>query len=258
MSTNSLKTNIDLDDVVRSSLRDAGLQQFLPVAASAPKRPVQEHVTAETPAETLAEAYVAEPKTFGQVSEYVSQKTKDAHVELYKHEVDALNKISAELDTVDKTKADSGHSDYRSLKLDETYNTNAVYLHELFFANCFDPNSEVYMDSMSYLRLQRDFATFEDWQRDFMACALSAGEGWAVCGYNVFLKRYVNTFVSHHSCDVMIGFIPMIVLDMWSHAYYRDYLTDKKSYLTAMMRQFNWGVIEDRFKKAETIAQAVK
>jgi Fe-Mn family superoxide dismutase len=166
--------------------------------------------------------------------------------------------VSAKLDTANRTETNPRHSDYRSLKLDETYNLNAVWLHELYFANCFDPNSEIVMDSQAYLKLQRDFGNFDDWQKDFMACAMSAGSGWAVCGYHMFLRRYVNTFVSHHSSDVMLGLFPVIVVDMWEHAYTKDYLNDKKSYLVSQMREFNWTVIEDRFKRAESVAQAVK
>lgn len=207
---------------------------------------------------TLDESYVAEQKPYSQVSEFVSQKTKEAHTSLYKGYVDTLNRVSAELDTAERAKADSKHSDYRSLKLDEAYNLNAVWLHELYFANCFDPHSEVYMNSTAFMRLERDFGTFEDWQKDYMACALASGQGWAVCGYNIFLKRYVNTMVSNHSQDVMIGLYPLVVIDMHEHAYFRDYLTDKKSYLVAMMRQLNWNVIEERFKKAEALHEVLK
>ena len=144
------------------------------------------------------------------------------------------------------------------MKLDETYNLNSVWLHELYFANCFDPNSEIYMDSMAYLRLQRDFGTFDDWQKDFIACATSVGEGWAVCGYNIFLRKYVNTVISHHSGDVMLGLYPIVVVDMWSHSYYRDYLSDKKSYIIAQMKEINWNVVEDRLRKSESIAEVLK
>lgn len=206
----------------------------------------------------IPEAYAAEPKQFSQVSEMVSQKAKEAHLVLYKDYVTKLNRVASELDTVNRSEVNSNHSDYRSLKLDETYNMNATWLHELYFANCFDPNSEVFMDSLTYIRLQRDFGTFEDWQKDFMACAMSAGEGWAVCGYHMFLRRYVNTTISHHSGDVPLGLYPIAVIDMWSHAYYRDYLTDKTSYLVAQMREFNWEVVEERVNKAESIAEVLK
>ena len=229
---------LDVDAIVKASIRKS------PVIASAKGK--------------LDESFVAEPKPFKQVSELVSQKTKDSHVELYKKYVEVLNDVSAELDTADRSENSSLHSMFRSCKLDETYNLNAVWLHELYFANCFDPHSEVYMDTKSYMRLERDFGTFEDWQKDFMSCAMSAGSGWVVCGYNMFLKRYINTVVSNHSQDVMMGFYPLIVVDMHEHSYYRDYLTDKKSYLVAQMREFNWATIEERFLKAEAINEVLK
>lgn len=210
------------------------------------------------PNDGLNEAYVAEPKPYRQVSELVSQKTKDAHRTLYTGYVQTLNNVSAQLDSASRQDASSQHSDFRSLKLDETYNINSVWLHELYFANCFDPHSEITMDSMAYLRLERDFGTFDDFQKDFIACALSAGQGWAICGYHMFLKRYVNTFVSNHSQDVMVGIYPVIVVDMHEHAYYRDYLSDKKSYLIAQMREFNWTTIEERFNRTESINEVLK
>jgi Fe-Mn family superoxide dismutase len=206
----------------------------------------------------LDEAYVAEPKQFKQVSELVSQKTKDMHQGLYKNYIQSLNDVSSKLDTADRSEANPRHSEFRSLKLDESYNLNAVWLHELYFANCFDPHSEIVMDSKAYLRLQRDFGTFDTWQKDFMATAMSAGNGWAVCGYHMFLRRFVNMIVSHHSGDVMLGVFPVIVVDMWEHSYTRDYLSDKKSYLVSQMKEFKWSVIEERVERAELIAQAVK
>ncbi len=208
--------------------------------------------------EDINESYVHEPKQFKQVTEFVSQKAKNAHHELYKGYTTSLNKVSSELDTASRNDANPRHSEFRSLKLDETYNLNATWLHELYFANCFDPHSEIVMDSMSFLRLQRDFGTFEDWQRDFMACANSAGNGWAVCGYHMFLKRYVNTFISHHSGDVLLGLYPVVIIDMWEHSYYKDYLTDKKSYIISQMKELNWNVIEERFNKAESIGTVLK
>lgn len=230
--------NFDLSVVVKQGMKKAGLEAG--------------------PKDVISESYVATPKSYGQVTEFLSQKTKDAHIQLYHDYVDQTNRISAELDTADRSGSNSKHSDYRSLKLDETYNTNGMFLHELFFSNCFDPHSEIFMDSLAYIRIQRDFGTFDDWQRDFIACAGAAGEGWAVCGYNMLLKRFVNTIVSNQSQDMMIGLYPIIVLDVWAHAYYRDYLTDKKSYIVAMLRQLNWNIIEDRVKRADAIAQAVK
>ena len=108
------------------------------------------------------------------------------------------------------------------------------------------------------MKLQRDFGSFDDWQMDFLTSAKTCGEGWVVCAYNTHLRRYVNTVISLHSNDVMICNYPVIVLDMWSHAYNRDYLNDVTGYTVAMMREFNWKVIEDRFAIAEKIAEVTK
>ncbi len=206
----------------------------------------------------IGESYVAEPKQFSLVSELVSQQTKTAHAALYHEEIESLNNTSAELDTADRSGANSQHSVFRSLKLDETYNLNAKWLHELYFANCFDSHSEIYMDSLAYMRLERDWGDFDTWQNDFIACAMSAGEGWAVCGYNMQLQRYVNTFISHHSGDVQLGLFPVLVVDMWSHAYFRDHMSDSKSYLVSQMRETNWNVVEQRINKAEAIHEVLK
>lgn len=213
---------------------------------------------APSKAPVRTEGYAAELKSYRQVTDFLSQQAKDGHRQIYKGHVESLNKVSAQLDGVERNSVNSRHSTYRSLKLDEAENLNAVWLHELFFANCFDPHSDLTMDSLAYMRLQRDWGTFDEWQQDFMACALAAGEGWAVCGYHVFLQRYVNTFIGGNSDNVTLGVFPVIAMDMHSHSYYRDYLNDRKSYLVAMMREFNFEVIEERFKKAEALAEAMK
>lgn len=218
---------------------------------------IKESVVSSMPAKPIKEAYVAEEKPFKQVSELVSEKTKSAHKELYKSYVENLNRVSAELDTVDKKGANGMHSALRSLKQDEARLLNSVWLHELFFSNCFDPHSEITMDSIAYIKLQASFGTFDDYQRDFVACAEATSNGWVVTGYHLFLRKYVNIVIDDHDGNVPMGVYPVIVLDMWEHAS-RDYAGDKRSYIVAMMRELNWQVINDRFEKAEGLARVVK
>ncbi len=258
MAKKNLLADVDVEGIVKGSLnKDPTLQELKDEKRH---RAADARMTrgSSLSREPMAESYVAEPKPYNQVSEFVSQKTKDAHTALYKGYVDTLNRVSAELDTAQRGEADSRHSAYRGLKLDEVYNLNGVWLHEQYFSNCFDPRSEVYMDSKAYLRLERDFGTFEDWQKDFLACGMAVGQGWAICAYSTFLKRYINTIVCEHSQHVMLGLYPLVVVDMHEHAYFKDYQTDKKSYLIAMMRELNWTVIEERFVKAESIHEVMK
>jgi len=206
----------------------------------------------------LDESYVAQPKPFDLNTEFLSQKNKLAHKELYDNYVSTFNKVSAELDAVDKESANLNHSTFRSLKVDEAYNLNALWLHELYFANISDLRSEIAMDSIPYMRLERDFGSFDAWQKDFIACALSARNGWVVTGYHMYLQRYVNTVVDLHSLNHMFGIFPVVVMDVWEHAYYRDYLKDRKTYVFAMMKELSWSVIANRFAKAEKINAAMR
>jgi len=206
----------------------------------------------------INEAYVVATKQFNLPTEMLSQKNKTAHLELLQQYVDSINRISAQLDAVDRSVANANHSEYRSLKIDETYNLNAAFLHGLFFDNISDLRSQITMDSLTYLRLERDFGTFDDWQQDFIATAVSSRSGWALTVFNAFLDRYMNVVVDLHSLNVPVNCYPVIALDMWEHSYYRDYLNDKKTYVFAMMKELNWDVIEDRVKKAERIGKVLK
>lgn len=210
------------------------------------------------PKKRLTESYVVTTKNYNLNTELLSDKNKKAHLELLENYVETLNKVSAKLDSVSRDEASLNHSEFRALKIDETYNANAAFLHGMFFDNISDQNSIVTMDSLAFLRLERDFGNFDSWQQDFIACAMSARNGWACTVYNSFLQRYMNIVIDLHSLNVPIGCYPVIVLDCWEHSYYKDYLKDRKTYVYAMMKELNWKKIEERFQKAEKLAKVMK
>ena len=222
------------------------------------KENIRASLNLDDTSELLDESYVAQIKQYDLPTEMLSVANKKNHIELYDEYVEKFNRISAELDAVDRSDANSNHSKYRSLKIDETYNMNAIYLHELYFSNISDLHSQIAMDSLSYMRLSRDFGGFDKWQEDFIACCMSSRCGWAVTVYNTYLQRYMNCTIDLHDIQIPIGSYPIIVMDVWQHAYYRDYLRDVKTYVFAMMKQLNWNVIENRFKKAEKIQRALR
>ncbi len=201
----------------------------------------------------LTESYVASEQKFNLPTEFLSASNKKNHEELYAGYIKNFNEISAKLDTVDREAANSNNSAYRSLKLDEAFNMNAVYLHELYFANISDLESNIQMDSLSYIKLSNDFGSFENWQKDFIASCMSSRCGWACTVLNTYLHSYQNVFLDLHSLNFPIGTIPIIVMDVWQHAYYKDYLKDVKTYTYAMMKELDWNVIEKRVAKAEKI-----
>lgn len=199
----------------------------------------------------LSEAYVTEPKKFDLRTEFLSDAAKKLLYEEFESFVTALNRVSAELDGADRNEANNKSSDFRSLKLDETHNMNAAWLRALFFENIDDLDSRITMDMLAFLRLERDFGTFDEWQKDFIACCMSSRDGYAICGYSLFLKRYMNFIIDNEAKNVPVGVLPVIVLEVDAGAYTRDYLRDRKAYVMAMMKELDWKKIEERFKRSE-------
>lgn len=196
--------------------------------------------------EKLNESLNVIPRSFSLKTEKLSNSAKEAHELLYKNYTEAFNKTSSALDAANTQDAKSTASAFRSLKDDETFNFNGLKLHELYFTNIGDVASQISVDSLPYIRLSRDFGSFERWQFDFIACALSARNGWAMTVFEPYRNVFMNVVLDGHTKNVPLGAIPIIVMDMWEHAYFKDYLSDKKSYVVNMMKELNWNVIEAR------------
>jgi Fe-Mn family superoxide dismutase len=190
---------MDLDKLIKDSIKETLKENG--------------YSTSNETREIVNEAYVIQPGKFDLNTQLLSDKTKKSHQELLDNYSKMLNKVSSELDGVDKSSANLNSSTFRSLKFDETYSYNASFLHGLYFQNISDLSSQISVDSLTHMKLSRDFGTFDRWQEDFIACALSSRNGWAVTLYSTQLRRYINTVIDLHSQNVMIGMQPIIVLD---------------------------------------------
>lgn len=240
-------------DSVRETLKKSGK---LPESAKANNKGQSAPQLSENKISTVnslivKEALVATPQTFHLNTERLSEETKRSHEQLYNGYVEKFNRASSGLDSANVNEANSNRSDYRSLKIDETFNLNAMKFHELYFNNISDLVSEISVDSLPYMRLARDFGSFERWQFDFMASCRSARNGWGVVVYEPYKNVYMNIVVDLHTSNVPLGAIPVLVIDMWEHAYFNDYQTNKDDYIVAMMREINWNVVEARMALSE-------
>jgi len=245
----------DINEIIKQSVKqsfaNSGIKTASPqpivnkVQLGSPKTLIQ------TVKDKLNESFVLTPKSFLLKTEYLSSKAKESHEKLYNAYVKAFDKVTIKSQTASTEESDSNSSDFRSLKIDEQYNLNAIKLHELFFYNISDTKSSISIDSVPYMRLARDFGTFEKWQYDFRACCLGSREGWAVTYFEPLRNVYMTCIIDGHTTGIPIGGIPVIVFDMWAHSYCRDYLEDKKSYVNAMMKEMNWNIIEARMVVAE-------
>ena len=201
------------------------------------------------------EAYVLQPKKYSIQTDVLSQKSMAATLESFDDTVKKVNEISAKLDSADKTAANFKDSEFRELKAAESYNLSDSFLMAAHLDNIADPTSKVMMDSLAYMRISRDFGSFEEWQRDFIACAMSARGGYVVTVYNGSLNRYMNLMVDECNVGTLLNCYPIVCLCVKQSVYNRDYLNDRRSYIFAMMKELRWQLIEERVKRADRLAK---
>ena len=186
---------------------------------------------------------------FQNKSDFLSDKLFKNHCKLYEGYVDKVNSIEKELlSHAERKDANATYSKYRGLKKGETYATNGVILHELYFQNigktCEEPLSETkkvfekFFDSTS--------AYFED----LKACGKSA-RGWAILVYEQRTKSFKNILLDLHDYGVITMAYPILILDMYEHAYTTDYGIDKETYINNFIKDINWEVVENRIKSIE-------
>lgn len=210
------------------------------------------------PKKNLNEAYVVAPRKFSLNTEKLSPKVKSARIKHFETTVENLNRISTESDSADVETANSVNSQFRNAKVAESFALNDAFLQGNYLDNISDLNSSVSMDMLCYMRLSRDFGDFDRWQKNFIACAKSSRGGYVVTGYNTNLQRYINIVVDGSASGAIFSTMPVIVLDVSQGCYYRDYVDNIEAYVTNMMKELNWHVIEERVKKCEKVARALQ
>ncbi len=93
--------------------------------------------------------------------------------------------------------------------------------------------------------IERDFGTFENWELDFIATA-KASRGWSILAFEQKTQRFMNMSLDTHDMGgIVLGF-PLIVLDVYEHAYFMQYGTDKVSYINNFLYNVNWMTVKDR------------
>jgi Fe-Mn family superoxide dismutase len=131
------------------------------------------------------------------------------------------------------------------LKREELIATNSMILHELYFANLGAVGGpSVKLAAM----IERDFGSMARWQTEFSAIgkALGGGSGWVVLQYNHRDKRLVNQWANDHTMSLAAA-TPLLVLDMYEHAYAMDYGAKAAAYVDAVMTAINWNEVSGRF-----------
>lgn len=169
------------------------------------------------------------------------------HMTLYAGYVKSRNDIAKSLETVDRVNANSRtYSAFRALKVAETYAVNGSILHELYFENLAPKPTTV--GPLTEKLIIESFGTFEAFKQDFMASGNSA-RGWVLTCYSLDDHRVHNFVLEEHNQHVPVLALPLLVLDVYEHAYMIDFGIQRIPYLNVFWDAIDWNVVEARVEK---------
>jgi Fe-Mn family superoxide dismutase len=133
---------------------------------------------------------------------------------------------------------------YNGLKREQLLRTGSVVLHELYFANL-GGDGKAGADSRS--TLATSFGSFDAWEAEFrkIGLGLGGGSGWVVLGYNNHLKLLENYWLADHA-TAPAGVRPLLVMDMYEHAYQMDYGAAAAKYIDAFFSNIQWDAVAAR------------
>lgn len=170
-----------------------------------------------------------------------------AHFTLYQGYVKKLNEIREKLATADRGAPNYSFNEFSELKRREPVAYNGTVLHELYFENL--GNGSTQADEATKKAISDSFGSFDNWLADAKAVLLS-GHGWLVTVHDPMTGKLLNNFIkSEHDHGVFVGTRPIIVVDVWEHAYFADYQTKKGDYVANALGGLNWAKIGERIAK---------
>jgi Fe-Mn family superoxide dismutase len=203
--------------------------------------------------------YEIKPLPFNPELDGISKKTNEIHHDkLYTGYVNKANEISEKLgklrEEIIADKAPGGnqtYSDLRGLKQSETFAVNGIYLHEWFFGVLGGDGDYKKAPELSAALLEK-FGSVENFMKYFGECAM-ASRGWAILAWDLHEQKLKQYNGDIHNRAVW-GCVPVLVLDVYEHAYFIDHGSDRKAYIQAYFKNLNWEAAESLFKKASVLS----
>src|SRR5881628_3798508 len=190
----------------------------------------------------------------------ISDKTLEMHFKLYEGYVRETNRLTEHIarflkdGTVDQEEMPA----YSELTRRLGFEYNGMVLHEYYFGNMKKGGGgDAARGSQFRSALEKTFPSYEIWRTDFVSVGKMRGVGWAICYLDPANGRVSNHWIELHQNGNVAGFVPLLVMDVWEHAYLLDYKpADRPKYIDAFLANVDWNVVEHRFQAVHVTAEA--
>ena len=189
--------------------------------------------------------------------EGISDQQVEYHFEThYNGYVTKLNEIWEKLQQADRSKANQNYSDFRELKLEETFNYDGALLHEIYF-HALKKDGDKNLSAELKAKIAEDFGSYEKWVEDFKATGI-AFRGWSLLVFDLNTGKLRNIGADIHNTNGIWNAIVVLALDVYEHAYYVDFGPKRAPYIDAFMKNVDWKEVNSAFQRAHKAYEAFK
>ncbi|HVF56225.1 MAG TPA: superoxide dismutase [Pyrinomonadaceae bacterium] len=184
----------------------------------------------------------------------ISDQTLEMHFKLYEGYVTNTNTLTEKIAKfLEDGKVDQEEMPaYSELTRRMGFEYNGMVLHEYYFGNMKkqgrgDPGEA----SKFYKAAENSFGSYDTWKADFVSVGKMRGVGWAICYENPSNGRLSNHWITLHEVGNVTGFVPVLVMDVWEHAFLLDYKpAERPKYIEAFFSNIDWDECERRLRHA--------
>jgi Fe-Mn family superoxide dismutase len=162
------------------------------------------------------------------------------HFTLYQGYVTNTNKL------IDQMKQmEPGTPEYAELHRRFGWEWNGMRLHELYFGNI-AKHAVPLSDRLLKQKIESVWGSFENWEKEFRGIMAMRGIGWAVLVYDKKEGKLMNVWVNEHDGGNLVGTVPLLVADVFEHAFMLDYGIKRVDYIHTFMVSIDWHAVEER------------
>lgn len=181
------------------------------------------------------------PYAYNTLEPVISQKIMELHHD--KHQMAYVNGANAALEKLEKIRKGEVEGNVRETMRDLSFNYNGAKLHEQFWQMMRAPEENNGPDEKVTRMLDENFGSYEAFKKEFTAAAVGVeGSGWAVLWKNKDGQLLVGQLEKHNLLGLN-DFEPVLILDVWEHAYYLDYLNNRADYVEKWWQVVNWDYV---------------
>lgn len=166
------------------------------------------------------------------------------HFTLYNGYVTNTNKALDMLDGMLK-EGKAGSYEYAEVKRRLGWEFNGMRLHEYYFDNMGGDGSPEKADKLNNL-IAKQFGSYQNWEKDFKAVGGMRGIGWAILYQDPVSNRLINMWINEHDVAHPAGCTPLLVMDVFEHAFVFDYGLKRADYIAAFFKNINWKTVDKR------------